>query len=146
MAAPLTPCPVCWFLMFICCAISYWKPCEPGMYIWSDVTRTDYMEQNTHIWKQQVHFLYNFEHWLYWPQIFSNVPIFLEGRVPWAPILKFLAWTLQVNGIFRWIIILFLDNNNNHLISLQLCGPGQTQTSLYMCCLLFNSLSAKQNL
>ena len=28
MAAPLTPSPICWFLiMFICCAISYWQPC-----------------------------------------------------------------------------------------------------------------------
>ena len=24
---PLTPYPICWFLMFICCAISYWQPC-----------------------------------------------------------------------------------------------------------------------
>ena len=51
------------------------------------------MEQNTHIWKQQVHFLLNFDRWLYCPQIFSNVPNFLEGRGPWAPKLKFLAWT-----------------------------------------------------
>ena len=25
--SPLTPCLVCWFLMFICCSISYWQPC-----------------------------------------------------------------------------------------------------------------------
>ena len=23
----MTPYPICWFLMFICCAISYWQPC-----------------------------------------------------------------------------------------------------------------------
>ena len=27
MAASLTPCPIYWFLMFICCAISNWQPC-----------------------------------------------------------------------------------------------------------------------
>ena len=27
MASLLTPCPICWFLMFICRAISYWQPC-----------------------------------------------------------------------------------------------------------------------
>ena len=68
--------------------------CEPGLYIWSDVTITDYTEQNPHIWKQQVHFLYNFDRWLYCPQIFPNVPNFLWGRGPWATKLKFLAWTL----------------------------------------------------
>ena len=26
-AGPWTPCLICWFLMFICCTISYWQPC-----------------------------------------------------------------------------------------------------------------------
>ena len=41
------------FLMFICCAISYWQPCV-NLECTSDQML---QEQITHIWKQQVHFL-----------------------------------------------------------------------------------------
>ena len=114
MAAPLTPCPVCWFLMFTCYAISYWQPCV-NLECTSDQILQEQITwskiQCTHIWKQQVHFLYNFDCWLYCPQIFSNVPNFLEGRGSWAPKLKFLAWTLHTEMTI-WRIRLLISYHN----------------------------------
>ena len=79
------------------------------------------------------------------PQIFSNVPNFLEGRGPWAPKLKFLAWTLNPNTILcNWPVkwcFLFQNNPKNQDLSyegsrsLRLFWNGTPPPAHQTCCM-----------
>ena len=76
VAFPLTPCLICWFLMLICCSISYWQPIVNLDCISFRCYRNKMLIVNCTV-----------------PRFFF-IYIVLEGRGPWAPKLKFLAWTL----------------------------------------------------